>query len=73
MPGVAGLGAGLGPAGGWYGFEAARVADGWPADGRAASGVECRLAPGALLDGPALRARWQACLPADAPQPLRLG
>lgn len=73
LPGVAGLRAELRTAREWYGFDAAADPDWLPADGRAASRVECRLAPGALLDEPALRARWQACLPADAPQPLRLG
>ncbi|MBU6271294.1 MAG: hypothetical protein KGQ67_08335 [Betaproteobacteria bacterium] len=73
LPGVAGLRAELRTAREWYGFDAAADPDWAPADGRAVSRVECRLAPGALLDEPALRARWQACLPADAPLPWRLG
>lgn len=73
LPAVAALRAEVRTARDWYRFDAGADPDWAVADGRRESRVECLLRGPEALQEAALRARWQACLPADAPAPLVLG
>ena len=73
LPAVAALRAEVRTARDWYRFEAGADPDWAVADGRRESRVECLLRGPEALQEAALRARWLACLPADAPAPLVLG
>jgi hypothetical protein len=73
LPAVAALRAEVRTAREWYRFEAGGDPDWAVADGRRESRVECLLRGPEALPEMALRERWQACLPPDAPAPLVLG